>query len=611
LASRVLALALLLLAPSAAAEEWHEAYRAGVLALEKGDAARAAAAFERAIARRPEPGRNVRTYGTNFEPRYFPYLRLAEARLALGQADAAQKALEASAKWGDREPAEERQRLAQRLEAAVPPKPAPPTTTLAPAATAPPVTAPAPPTTLGAASDETPPPTLAPTTTVAAATSGSRKAPPAITTPALPPGSAPESVPSAAAAETTGAVEVVSDPAGASVYVDDELLGTTDPRTGRLVKSGLSAGRHRVRVSLAGRGELARDVDVAAGGQVLVEAALAATTPAAPAEGLGGAAGIAAFALVALALVAVIAWSLRKDPGPEAAAAEAARAHTPTGQLSPGASRDSAGQDWFGDYRVLELLGRGGMASVFKAERRGELVALKRPLAAFLGDPEFLERFSREAEIGRTLNHPNIVRILERGEHEGVPYFTMELVPGETLREVVLRGPADPRQAAAIVAQVAEALDFAHSKGVVHRDLKPSNVMLPPGGGVRVMDFGIARARRFEGITATAAFLGTPDYLAPEMIEGQGSDARSDLYALGVVLFELLAGRRPFVADTPYAVLRQHCTQPPPVLASLRPEVPGELSALVERLLEKDPERRPASAEELVIALRDWLNRAA
>ncbi|HET7294613.1 MAG TPA: protein kinase [Vicinamibacteria bacterium] len=592
-----LVLACLTLAPAAGAQEWHEFYRAGVTALERGDAVRATGAFARAIALRPEPGRNVRTYGTNVEPRYFPYLRLAEAQLALGDWDAARESLDRSAQW-NREPADERQRLRARLEAALPTKPAPPPTTLAPPVT----TAASPPvTTLAAAPVEPPPPAplvasaapSLPPPSPSARASAPASAPPPATAPAVAP---------ATVVEPIGVIEVVSRPAGASVYVDDELAGSTDPQSGRLVRYGLAPGSHRIRLTLAGHADASEEVHVAAGERAAVEIALRR----AGAGGLGGAGGLFAFAIVALALVAVMAWSFRRGGATEIPAPA-----TPAGQLSPGATRDASGHVWFGDYKLVEPLGRGGMASVFKAERRGEVVALKRPLSGLMGDPEFLERFQREAEIGRALNHPNIVRILERGEQGGVPYFTMEYVAGETLREVVARGPADPKTAATIVAQIAEALDFAHSKGVVHRDLKPSNVMLSPGGGVRVMDFGISRARRFQGITATAAFLGTPDYLAPEMIEGHGSEPRSDLYAVGVLLFELLTGRRPFVADTPYAVLRKHCSEAPPDPASLTPGVAPELATLALRLLEKDPDDRPASAEELVIALRDFLNRAA
>jgi serine/threonine-protein kinase len=282
------------------------------------------------------------------------------------------------------------------------------------------------------------------------------------------------------------------------------------------------------------------------------------------------------------------------------------------GMGSPGVRRDADGVEHFGDYRLVGPLGRGGMASVYKVERRGEVSALKRPLPAFLEEPEFLERFLREAEIGRTLNHPNIVRILERGEVEGVPYFTMELVSGETLQARLQRGGAlEPRQAARLVVQIAEALDYAHMKGVVHRDLKPSNVMVLEDGSAKVMDYGIARARRFEGLTVTGSFLGSPEYVAPEAIEGRPTDARGDLYSLGIIFYETLTGRRPFVADTPFAVLRMHLSETPVSPSSLQSAVPAELEAIVLRLLSKDPDHRYASAEDLVLALRDYLYRAA
>jgi serine/threonine protein kinase len=278
----------------------------------------------------------------------------------------------------------------------------------------------------------------------------------------------------------------------------------------------------------------------------------------------------------------------------------------------PSSARLAAPNEPFGEYRLEELLGKGGMAAVFKAERRGERCALKRPLTAFLEDPEFLERFLREAEIGRTLHHPNIIRIFERGDVAGVPYFTMELIEGETLQALVKRnGAITPRKTAGIVAQVAEALDYAHLKGVVHRDLKPSNIMLMRDGTVKVMDYGIARARRFEGLTVTGAFLGTPDYVAPETAEGKGSDARSDLYSLGIVFYEMLTGKKPFVGDTPFATLKKHCTEAPTPPSALSPEVPRELEEIVLRLMSKDPAERYPGAEELLIALRTYLNRAA
>jgi hypothetical protein len=619
-AALVLAIGGSLAARPAGAQEWHESYHSGVAALGRGDHARAVEALQRAIALRPEPGRNVVTYGTNVEPRYFPYLALGEAYLALGRLEAARKALETSASWG-REPADERQKLQARLDAAteqrrpppstVPPTPVPVTTTVT-AAAAPPVLPEAPPPTPTVSPASPPlPSTPSPSTT--------RLRPPPGPAPPNPRSEPTAGAPAAPSPEAaTGTLEIVSQPAGAAIYIDDESVGSSDPATGRFRKTGLPAGTHHVRVSCGSHEDAVRDIAVPPGGIAVFEAMLKPVAEAPP----GGNLLAGVLGLVVIALVAVLAWVLLLRPRTATpsiwrptprsfGASGGAVAGTPPGHLNPGMRQDEQGQEWFGDFHLLEMLGRGGMASVYKAERRGELSALKRPLASFLDDSEFLERFLREAEIGRTLNHPNIVRILERGDVEGVPYFSMELVPGETLQAFVRRGAAAPRPAASIVAQVAEALDFAHSKGVVHRDLKPSNIMLLPDGAAKVMDFGIARARRFDGLTATGAFLGTPDYVAPEMIEGRGIDPRSDLYSLGVVLFELLTGQRPFTGDSPFAILKKHCVEEPPPPSRLRAAVPPELDAIVLRLLSKEPEGRPASAEDLVVELRDWLNRAA
>ena len=610
-----LALALLLPAVGAA-EDWDEAYRSGLAALARGENARAADAFRRAIAMRREPGRNVPTYGTNVEPRYFPYLKLAEACLALGQLEAAREALERSASFGALESPDERQKLAARVEAAAAPR-------RSPSPTAPPATVPSPPapTPVAVAPTPTPAPVTAPpvaavpSATPPAPREGSHARPPA-ERPARAAGEPPASprAPATTAPEAVGGtLEVISQPPGAATYIDDEPVGATDPQTGRLFKSDLPPGRHRVRVAHPGHEDAVRDVDVVRGGAVRFHATL---TPV-PAGGPAAGPGLIVFALVAIGLVAVFAWiALRRPEAPSVPASTGPGAlaprPTPSGQANPGARSDSLGQEWFGDYRLLEMLGRGGMASVYKAERRGELSALKRPLAHLLDDPQFRERFLREAEIGRALNHPNVIRILERGDVGAVPYFTMELLPGQTLQaHIADRGAVAPRAAVAIVVQVAEALDFAHSKGVVHRDLKPSNVMVLPDGTAKVMDFGIARARRFEGMTATDAFLGTPDYVAPEMIDGRGTDARSDLYALGLILFELLTGRRTFTGESSFAILKKHSSEEPPAPSRLQTAVPPELDSIVLRLLRKNPEDRPASAEALVVALRDWLNRAA
>jgi hypothetical protein len=600
-----------LAAVRADAQEWHESYRAGVAALQRGDPARAVTSLRRAIALRAEPGRNVQTYGTNIEPRYFPYLRLAEAHLAQGHLDGAREALRLSAVWGAREPAAERDALLAKVEAAAaarrPVAPAVPTPAPEPAATAPPP--------LPVPSESTAPvpaATVVPQATAAVRPEAPRTGDRPLVAPPAPGPEVPATEPARA-----GVVEVVSRPPGASVYLDDELVGVSDPVNGRLVKSGVAPGRHRLRLARAGHEDAAGEVEVPAGGTGVATVALAP----APAAGGGLRADFVAFAvLVVLFLGALVFLAVRRPappvraiPTPPPAAASlltlGGEPQTPS-HLNPGAVRDEHGSEWFGEFQVLEMLGRGGMASVFKARRRTEVAALKRPLSALLDDHDLLERFLREAAIGRTLNHPNIVRILEQGYVGRVPYFTMELLGGETLQDVARRGPLPPRAAASLVVQIAEALDFAHGKGVVHRDLKPSNVMVLPGHVAKVMDFGIARAQRFDGMTATAAFLGTPDYVAPEMIEGRGTEARSDLYALGVVFFELLTGRLPFTGDAPFAVLRKHCTEEPPAPSSLRSGVPAELDALVLRLLAKTPEGRP-TAEELVVALHEWLNRAA
>ncbi len=605
-------------APSAGAQEWHEAYRDGLKALAQNQPARAVGLLEYAVSQRPQPGRDVVTYGTNVERQYYPYLKLAEAYLRLHDLAGVRSALKRSETWA-REPAEERRRLAAQLDALVAAAATP-----APAATAPPAAAgvepPPSPLAVPAVKPETPPATAGVRAEHPSeprpVPSGPRREGAAANATAPGPGAAPGT-----GTPSTAVLEIVSQPPGASVYVDDELIGATDPEWGRLVRSGLAAGRHRVRLSLAGYADLTEEVDLAAAGRGELRRRLVpATASRVDRRRL-------VFGGVAVLLLALTAWALRRPPAPAGASAPAptpgrSRAFdhsaptpprpTPTGMGSPGVHRGADGLEYFGDFHLIEPLGRGGMASVYRVSRGGEVYALKRPLPAFLEEPEFLERFLREAEIGRTLHHPNIVRILERGAVEGVPFFTMELVPGETLQALLQRGGAlTPRLATQTIVQIAEALDYAHLKGVVHRDLKPSNVMALADGTVKVMDYGIARARRFDGLTVTGAFLGSPEYVAPETIEAKGADARSDLYSLGVIFYETLAGTRPFLADSPFAILQKHLTEVPAPPSAARPGVPAELDRIVLRLLSKAPALRYAAAEELVLDLRDFLNRAA
>jgi hypothetical protein len=596
--------ALLAVASASEAREWYEAYQEALRALARGQYQPAVFALEEAIRQRPAPGANVRTYGTNVERTYHPYLKLAEAQLGLGSAEGARAALQRSESLGV-EPAEERSRLRARADALAErlrPPPSvvttipPPTTTLPP----PPSTTP-PPTALAA------PPAAEP-----------RPSPPPVERRPTQP--APTSTASAAPERTkTAALEIFSEPAGASVYVDDEPLGATSRSTGRLIKRDLAPGRHQVRIALQGYEDLVHEVELAPGatttlrGPLVRSARRVEDAPARPGFGavLAAVTALAAFAIwlyarraSAGAAEAVTPWRATppgpasQSPGPRTPRPESATP-TPEGELPAR----------FGEYMLLERIGRGGMATVFKAERNGELRALKRPRGSAGDDPQFLERFLREAEIGRTLHHPNVVRIYERGEADGVPYFTMELIEGETLAARLKReGVLPPAEAARMLLQIAEALDYAHHKGVIHRDLKPSNTMVDREDRLRVMDFGIARAQRFEGMTVTGSFLGSPDYAAPESIEGRSVDARSDLYSVGVILFELLTGRRPFEGDTPFAVLQKHCTEPPPPPSRLVPGLPPELDAITLRLLAKPPDARFASAEELLLALRGWLD---
>ncbi|MCL4819927.1 MAG: protein kinase [Vicinamibacteria bacterium] len=594
------------------ARPWYEEYEIGLQALRAGRAGDAIAAFELAARLRPEPGRNVQTYGTNFLTDYQPYLKLAEACLLVEDTRAARLALERGQRYA--EPAAERARLLGRIEAIEARAAA-----AAQAARATPVPTPEP---------TRPPATPAPT-----------PQPTAQPTPA-PPRETPSAVPSPRPAATTKerATTLVlnTSPPGASVYLDDALIGTTDPLTGRLRLPSVAPGRHRLRVAAPGRSDQLGELELAVGDTHELEIALtpraAAPTPTA-ASGLEPGRAVAERrlgtwqVLGAIAMVGALLWlALRRrrsdgtgsltwtfafpTPGarpPSGRTPAAGVERTPGGSLrTPRPFEvEEAFPAPFGDYTLHARLGRGGMAIVYEAERGGERVALKRPLPGFQEDPRFLERFLREAEIGRTLHHPNVIRILDRGEIDGIPFFTMERVEGETLAQRLRREGALPdHEVRRILLAVAEALDYGHSKGVVHRDLKPSNVLLGRDGTVKVTDYGIARARRFEGMTATGAFLGSPDYAAPEMIEGREIDARADLYALGVIAYEMLAGRRPFEADAPFAVLRLHMSEAPRPLRELVPALAPDLETEVMRLLAKDPADRHADAEELLQKLR-------
>ena len=259
-------------------------------------------------------------------------------------------------------------------------------------------------------------------------------------------------------------------------------------------------------------------------------------------------------------------------------------------------------------YELGETLGFGGMSEVHLA--RDLLlhrdVAIKVLRADLARDPTFYLRFRREAQNAAALNHPTIVSVFDTGEAETpegpLPFIVMEFVDGETLRDVLrAEGHVSPRQAMTWIADVAAALHFSHQNGIVHRDVKPANIMIDKSGAVKVMDFGIARAMSDTGnsMTQTAAVIGTAQYLSPEQARGESVDARSDVYSLGCVLFELLTGEPPFTGDSPVAVAYQHVREDPPIPSAVRPGIPPELDSIVLKAMSKNPANRYQSAAEM------------
>ncbi|MGY3515451.1 Stk1 family PASTA domain-containing Ser/Thr kinase [Micromonospora sp. PTRAS2] len=262
-----------------------------------------------------------------------------------------------------------------------------------------------------------------------------------------------------------------------------------------------------------------------------------------------------------------------------------------------------------GRYQVGELLGYGGMAEVHRGRdlRLGRDVAIKMLRADLARDATFQMRFRREAQNAASLNHPAIVAVYDTGEETGptgetLPFIVMEFVNGRTLKEVLgVEGRLQPRRALEICADMCAALEFSHRHGIIHRDIKPGNVMLTQTGQVKVMDFGIARALASGAttMTQTSAVIGTAQYLSPEQARGEAVDARSDVYAGGCVLFELLCGHPPFVGDSPVSVAYQHVREAPPTPSDINPDVNPAVDAIVLKALSKNPLNRYQSAGEM------------
>jgi eukaryotic-like serine/threonine-protein kinase len=256
-----------------------------------------------------------------------------------------------------------------------------------------------------------------------------------------------------------------------------------------------------------------------------------------------------------------------------------------------------------GRYLLEAVLGRGGMATVWRGvdERLGRPVAVKLLDRADTADPAMLQRFDREARTAGGLTHPNIVAVHDVGTDNGVPYLVMELIDGTSLAALLASGPLPIDQAVDFARQTCDALAMAHARGVVHRDIKPANLLLTPAGTVKVCDFGIARLAHQQqtSLTAPHTAIGTSAYMAPEQASAGPVDARTDLYALGCVIYAMLTGYPPFTGDNPLSVLWQHRYQPARAVASLRPDTPADLDVLVARLLAKNPYDRPATAPEV------------
>jgi len=273
------------------------------------------------------------------------------------------------------------------------------------------------------------------------------------------------------------------------------------------------------------------------------------------------------------------------------------RADTPRDMALP------SGELFAGRYEILEEVGRGGMGMVYRAIDRdlGEQVAVKTLRPELVRDPAQIERFKSEIRLTRHITDRHVVRTHDFGERDGICYLTMEYVEGITVRELIdTRGKLGIAPTLAIATQLAQSLVAAHGKGVIHRDIKPQNLLLDKDGGLKVMDFGIARlAGGSNGLTEVGMTIGTPDYMSPEQMLGETVTEGSDLYSVGVVMFECLTGRLPFVANSAMALIAKSLREPPPDPAGLNPEIPAPVAALVLRLLAKSPDERPAGAPDL------------
>jgi serine/threonine protein kinase len=242
-------------------------------------------------------------------------------------------------------------------------------------------------------------------------------------------------------------------------------------------------------------------------------------------------------------------------------------------------------------YRVLDT-------------KLNEEVALKLIKPDIASDRKTLERFKNELKLARKVSQKNVGRMFDMGEEAGAHFITMEYVPGEDLKSSIRRfGQLPVGKAVAVAKQICEGLSVAHKIGIVHRDLKPSNIMIDKEGNVRIMDFGIARSTKDQGITGEGVIIGTPEYMSPEQVEGEDADQRSDIYSLGIILYEMVTGTPPFEGDTPFAVGVKHKSETPRDPRKINPQIPDDLARLILQCLEKEKDKRPQTADDVLTTL--------
>ena len=266
--------------------------------------------------------------------------------------------------------------------------------------------------------------------------------------------------------------------------------------------------------------------------------------------------------------------------------------------------------DQFDRFQIQGHIAHGGMSDIYRAYDvvSHREVALKIPDQSMIGDPAQYERFQREKDVLQTLDHPAVLHGMGCGQYNRIPYLAMELIEGQSLRDyITAAAPLSAEQALPLFTRIADGMAYVHENGVIHRDLKPENIILQTGGQPVIMDFGLALTKGAHRVTYSnlSATMGTPEYMAPEQVEGKRGDERTDVYALGIILFEMLAGRPPFGGDTPLAVMAQHVQRAAPRLDKVQTGMDPRLAAVVAKALQRDPNARYATVRALIQALEN------